>query len=370
MRMEIRKTVLWAGALCAVPAAHAAHSVSLPASLAAPGAQVVDVHVGLSYSEGVAVDPAGNVWFSEDPDVNTGRIWKITPQGEKSVFKDPSRGSNGLEFDNQGRLNICMLDSVLRIESDGKVTVLHSSKNGTSIGRVNDLSISSTGAMFFTNLNGNTLFFRTPAGEITTKTFSGVNGVEWVEEKSIVYVASGGLQKCKVDNTTGAVSDCATFAASPNGATDGLTLDVQGNVWHANWGQGKVYVSDSTGKELGSITIDAAPVTSGKRATSGASGNADNCHFGGPDLKTLFITGDGGLYKIDLLVAGRRRPGWPGTTNVLRLPAARGEGFRLGYRLPDPARFLLQAGKGMAVGVDGRRANMIAVPAQRQRVGE
>jgi gluconolactonase len=352
--MEIRKSILWAGALCAAPAVHAAHQVNLPATLAAPGTQVVDVHVGLSYSEGPAVDPAGNVWFSEDPDVNTGRIWKITPTGEKTIFKDPSRGSNGLEFDNQGRLNICMLDSVLRIETDGKVTVLHSSKGSTSIGRVNDLSINSAGAMFFTNLGGNTLFFRNTNGDITTKTFSGVNGVEWVEEKSVVYVASGGLQKCKVDNATGATSDCASFASGSEGATDGLTLDVQGNIWRANWSLGKVFVQDSTGKPLGNITIDAAPVASPKRSSPGASGNADNCHFGGPDLKTLFITGDGGLYKINLLVAGRRRPGWPGTT-AIRLPANRlGAKTGAGLRVWDPSRFLIQNGKGDAVGADGR----------------
>ena len=163
--MKLWKTLVWSGLSGIIPAAHAAHQVSLPASLAAAGVQVVDVHVGLSYSEGPAVDPAGNLFFSEDPDVNTGKIWKITPQGVKSVYKDPSRGSNGLEFDNQGRLHIAMLDSVLRIEPDGQtaVTVLHSSKSGTSIGRVNDLSINSAGALFFTNLSGNTLFFRNTA---------------------------------------------------------------------------------------------------------------------------------------------------------------------------------------------------------------
>ena len=344
------------------PAVHAAHQVNLPASLAAPGAQVVDVHVGLSYSEGPAVDPQGNVWFSEDPDVNTGRIWKITPEGTKTVFKDPSRGSNGLEFDNQGRLNICMLDSVLRVENDGKVTVLHASKQGASIGRVNDLSINSAGAMFFTNLNGNTLFFRNTAGDITTRTFSGVNGVEWVEEKSTVYVASGGLQKCKADNATGVLTDCSAFASGTNGATDGLTLDVQGNVWRANWGLGKVFVQDSTGKELGTITIDAAPVT-GKRYTNGAGGNADNCHFGGPGLKTLFITGDGGLYKIDLLVAGRRRPNWPTAAAHPVLPAAgKGASFRAGDRAGDPARFLLRIGTDITVGADGRRQSPRIAP--------
>lgn len=356
--MEIRKTVVWAGALWLAPLAQSAHQVNLPASLASPGAQVVDVHVGLSYSEGPAVDPLGNLFFSEDPDVNTGRIWKITPAGVKSVYKDPSRGSNGLEFDNAGRLHICMLDSLLRMEPDGQlgVTVLHSSKSGASIGRVNDLSINSAGAVFFTNLNGNTLFFRNTAGTITTRTFNGVNGVEWIEEKSIVYVASGGLQKCKVDNATGVLSDCAPFVSGSNGGTDGLTVDVQGNIWRANWGQGKIYVNDSTGRELGSITIDAVPVA-GKRSSNGAMGNASNCHFGGPDLKTLFITGDGGLYKIDLLVAGRRRPGWPTVTSI-SMPRAAGDGafFRSLDRAGDPAHFLFQTGNGFKVGANGRKA--------------
>lgn len=363
--MDIRKVLVCAGVMCIAPAAHSAHQVSLPASLAAPGAQVVDVHVGLSYSEGVTVDPDGNVFFSEDPDVDNGRIWKITPQGVKSVYKDPSRGSNGLDFDNEGRLHICMHDSLLRVEKDGKVTVLHASTPSASIGRVNDLSINSAGAVFFTNLGGNTLFFRNTAGAITTRTFNMVNGVEWIEEKSIVYVASGGLQKCKVDNATGVLSNCAVFIASPNGDTDGLTVDELGNVWHANWGQGKVYVSDSTGKELGSISIDAAPVSAPKRSSSGAMGNTDNCHFGGPSNKTLFITGDGGLYKIDLLVAGRNRPGWPTSSSPILAPAVRGAAARIGYRQADPARFLLEAGNGIAVGVNGRRAVLSAVPEKR-----
>lgn len=337
------------------PAVQSAHQVNLPATLASPNAQVVDVHIGLSYSEGPAVDPAGNLYFSEDPDVNTGRIWKITPQGEKSVYKDPSRGANGLEFDNAGRLHIAMLDSALRVETDGKVTVLHASKSGTSIGRVNDLSINSAGALFFTNLNGNTLFFRNTTGEITTRNFSGVNGVEWIEEKSTVYVASGGLQKCKSDNTTGVLSDCSAFISGNNGATDGLTVDVQGNIWRANWGQGKFYVNDSTGRELGSITIDAVAPPAGKRSSPGAGGNASNCHFGGPDLKTLYLTGDGGLYKIDLLVAGRRRPNWPTSAHPTLRPAAGKDVLRTGERVGDPTRFLLQSGNGSAVGMDGRR---------------
>lgn len=290
----------------------AQHSFTLPADLADPGVQVQDVFVGLHYSEGPAVDVNGNLFFSENPDTDVGIIWKITPDGVKTNTKEPSRGSNGLEFDNQQRLHIAMKDSLLRIESDGKVTALAGgTAGGKSLARVNDLSISSTGAVFFTNLNGNTVFYRGTDGQFKTRDFQGCNGIEWLEEKSTLYIGGGSLQKCSVNNATGEIGTCARFA----GGTDGLTVDVQGNVWRASWSDGKVFVHDSTGRELGSITINSAQVN-GKRFSNGAMGNASNCHFGGPDLKTLFITGDGGLYKIQLKVAGRRRPGWPSATAI------------------------------------------------------
>lgn len=293
----------------------AAHVVQLPQQIADPGVQVEDVHVGLSYSEGPAVDQQGNVFFSEDPDVQVGRIWKITPDGTKSVVKDPSRGANGLEIDNENRLNICMLDSVLRIEADGKITVLAATgQGGLNLGRVNDLTIASNGAMFFSNLNGNTVFYRSPEGQIRTRNFNGANGVEWIEEKGFLYIATmQGLRKCQVNNQTGEIGTCNDFA----GGTDGLTTDVEGNVYRASWTDGKVFVHDSTGRQLGTITIDSKEVQ-GKRFSRGNMGNTSNCHFGGPDRKTLFITGDGGLYKVQLKIAGRLRPGAPTAIHRMR----------------------------------------------------
>lgn len=349
--MKVRYPAAWAVFLMAAPAIYSAHVVDLPATLVDAGTQVVNVHVGLSYSEGPAVDPAGNLFFSEDPDIRTGRIWKITPQGVKSVFKDPSRGSNGLEFDNQGRLHIVMNDSVLRVETDGQVTVLFASPpmgNG-NFNKVNDLSISSMGSLFFTNLGGNTVYFRNTSGQITTRNTGSVNGIEWIEEKGIVYAAFDGLQKCRVNNTTGELTNCARFA----GGTDGLTTDVNGNVWRADWSVGRIYVMDSTGAQQGFIGIDAAEVT-GKRFNSGARGNASNCHFGGPDLKTLYITGDGGLYSIRLKVAGRRRPQWPTSVRSEALVSYR-RTAKAGYRLPIASRFLLLDHKMVPVSPDGRQ---------------
>lgn len=336
---------------------HAAHFVELPARIADPGAQVEDVHVGLSYSEGPAVDPQGNIFFSEDPDVETGRIWKITPEGTKSAFKDPSRGSNGLEFDLQGRLNICMLDSVLRVEADGAdgsgrptVTVLAATGlGGLNLGRVNDLSIASNGAMFFSNLNGNTVFYRSPEGQIRTRSFSGPNGVEWIEEKGILYIGTlQGLKRCLVNNQTGEIGTCSDFA----GATDGLTTDVEGNVYRASWLEGKVFVHDSAGRALGSITIDSRNVQ-GKRFSSGARGNTSNCHFGGPDRKTLFITGDGGLYKVKLKIAGRVRPGTPTGLRVSAGPVLTPESRNI-LRRQGGGRLIVEEFFGRRARLDGR----------------
>jgi gluconolactonase len=350
----------WRAALLLIVSAtgiHAAHIVKLQASIADPGAQVEDVHVGLSYSEGPAVDPLGNVYFSEDPDVETGRIWKITPEGTKTVFKEPSRGSNGLEFDLRGRLNICMFDSVLRVEADGvdgsgrsRVTVLAATgTGGLKLDRVNDLSIAGNGAMFFSNLNGNTLFYRSPEGQIRTRNYSGPNGVEWIEEKGILYIGNlQGLKKCQVNNQTGELGTCRDFA----GPTDGLTTDVEGNVYRASWLEGKIFVHDSTGKELGSIAIDSREVQ-GKRFSRGATGNVSNCHFGGPDRKSLFITGDGGLYKVKLKMAGRVRPG---TSTGLRIPAdpVLAPEPRIILRRQGGGRLIVEEVSGRRAGVDGR----------------
>jgi gluconolactonase len=346
------KSAGWRAALSLLASAtglHAAHVVDLPANIADPGVQVEDVHVGLSYSEGPALDPQGNIFFSEDPDVQTGRIWKITPEGTKTVFKDPSRGSNGLEFDNQGRLNICMLDSVLRVETDGKITVLAATgQGGLNLARVNDLSIASNGAMFFSNLNGNTVFYRSPDGQVRTRNFSGPNGVEWIEEKGILYIASQGLKKCQVNNQSGEIGTCANFA----GGTDGLTTDVEGNVYRASWSDGKVFVHDSTGRELGTISIDSKDVQ-GKRFSRGAMGNTSNCHFGGPDRKTLFITGDGGLYKVMLKIAGRVRPGTP--TGVAEKAIQRNSpARRYTLRRQGGRRLFILDHSGLKTGLDGR----------------
>lgn len=66
------------------------------------------------------------------------------------------------------------------------------------------------------------------------------------------------------------------FYTPPQGTPDGLTIDSDGNLWVAVWDGGRVVQLSAEGEELAQILL---PVS---RPTSIA--------FGGPDLRTLFIT--------------------------------------------------------------------------------
>ena len=85
-----------------------------------------------------------------------------------------------------------------------------------------------------------------------------------------------------------------------------MTADAAGRIWIAHWGGACVSCHDAeSGAELGRIGLPASQVT--------------NCCFGGPDLRTLYVTSArvdlapdalareplaGGLFAVDLAAQG------------------------------------------------------------------
>jgi gluconolactonase len=272
---------------------YAQNQVDLPASLAAPGAEIVIVKDGLQFCEGPAIDSAGNLYFSEFTAEH--RIWKISPAGEDSVFRANSNGSNGLAFDAQGRLVSAETDRVTRTEHDGTVTVLAQTGDGLVLGNVNDVTLSAAGAMYFTNHSGGSVFYRDAEGLVSEYTgFNVPNGIEWKEESDLVYVCLSDEQKVFLYDAQadGSLTGGREFAALDR--PDGITLDERGNVYVANIRQHEVAVFDSLGARLGAIAVDETSIS--------------NCAFGGPENRTLYMTGGSGVYKVELLVPGRRYP--------------------------------------------------------------
>ena len=296
-------------------------SHTLPAELADPAAKVVGAMNkapnngrALGYSEGPACDSEGNLYFTED-NAGSGNIWKLATTGATSNFYNGPGLPNGLEFDNSGKLFSAEKGGIATYDKTGAASRAMLPMNpALNAGyRVNDLSIASNGAMWFTNhAQGNQFFYRDAAGKVTTYESSsplgmGIpNGIEYVEEKKMLLVLSDGDKKAYRFDVAddGTLSNKTTFAAIAE--PDGLTLDEKGNIYLCSYNDGIIYVYAPTGgAAIGKITV------------GGKTGNVVNCVFGGADGKTLFMTGNGGAYKLQMKVGGRKRPG---ATGLVRYP--------------------------------------------------
>lgn len=312
-------------------AAQDAGTFKLPEDLADGASKVTSIMSrsplggrNLGYSEGPVGDAEGNLYFTED-NAGSGNIWKVPPAGQPSNFYNGAGMPNGLEFDNAGKLysaekgGVAVYDVKTGSSSRKMIAMdpLTSADEVNSGWRVNDLTVASNGGMFFTNhANGNQFFYRNPAGKVKAYTWTNgmaasalpvqiPNGAEYIEEKKMLLVTADGPAKVYRYDVAddGTVSNKKEFASVKE--PDGLTVDEKGNVYVASYGDGTVYVySPEGGTAIGWIKLG-----------NGGGGNTSNCAFGGTDGKTLFITGNGGAYKIPMKVKGRVRPG---SVNLLR----------------------------------------------------
>lgn len=342
------------GVMCAAAQDYGSHT--LPANLADPATKIegvmnkdpLNASRKMGYCEGPAADANGNVFFTEDIGTN-GNIWKVTAQGVGSRFYSGPALPNGMEFDPQGKLVACENNSISFYDTNGMRTPL-TMTGSPELKRVNDVSISSKGAMFFTNHGtGNTFFYRSPEGEVTSYNESltpavGLkipNGIEYIEEKKMLLVNSDGAAKVYRFDVAddGKVSNKTEFASVAE--PDGLTVDELGNIYIASYNDGAINVFDPTGKKLlGKITV---------KGDGNQSGNTSNCVFGVSD-KCLYITGDGGLFKLRMKVGPRVRPGSTGLSHpagITLAPAARSVGAiydlagrRVEVRMPAALRLL------------------------------
>src|SRR6476620_1791458 len=112
-------------------------------SVLAPGAKLQLISDQFSFTEGAAVDKAGNVFFTDQPN---NKIWKYSTDGKLTVFLDKSGRSNGMFFDSKGNLITCADDQneLWSIDKNGKATVLLKDYKGKKLNGPNDLWIHPT----------------------------------------------------------------------------------------------------------------------------------------------------------------------------------------------------------------------------------
>ncbi len=283
--------------------------VDLPDSIAAPGATVKWVKKVAAYCEGPAVDAQGNLYFTQQKGSDW-PIWKIDPANPADTGKiwgPPGFQSNGLAFDSQGRMYAAQKGKVSRYTLDGKIdSTLATSGQGANFGQANDLTLAADGSFYFTDLAAQ-VFHVDAKGKLSVagSSFKGANGIEYLEEEKAVYVFEYNKSQITRNDIAadGSLTNPRPFIQAT--APDGADIDSHGNWYVGSYETGTVFVFNAKAEQIGKIAFKQ---TAGQMydATAGDRGNICNCHFGGAANKTLYCTGDGGAYSIDLKIAGRK----------------------------------------------------------------
>lgn len=284
--------------------------------LLAPNARVEVLAEGFRWSEG-PVWKDNRLLFS---DVPADTIFSWTEDSDHAdVFLKPSgagqacgQGSNGLALDREGRLVLCRHGdrSVARIEKDGSLTKLAERFEGKRLNSPNDLAISSSGAIYFTDppyglgkgvepelpFRGVFRINRDGQLDLLISDLKNPNGIALSPDEKTLYVAVCDPSDSRIMaydlQPDGKVSGGRVFFSAASlsklpGVCDGLKVDSTGNLWAT--APGGVLVLSPEGKHLGTILTGMA---------------AANCGWGGPEKDTLYITAHKRLLRVKTLSKG------------------------------------------------------------------
>jgi gluconolactonase len=298
---------LWVGAcLLAAPALAQAQIKGI-----GPVGEIQKLHTGFDFTEGPALDSAGNIYFTDIPKKT---IHKIDAAGKLSAFTTSSNTANGLMFNGQGEMVACEMEGAIVAWDVAKKTrrVITGEYKGNRYNAPNDLVVDRSGGVYFTDPA-----FRAPKPLPQEKTCvyyvdtKGVvarlidnlpnpNGVILSTDEKTLYVIPSGqadMMAYPVE-APGKIGVGKVFCTlkqaegKKGGGGDGLTIDTKGNLYITS--ATGLQVFDSTGKALGNIAFPEQP---------------SNATFGGADMKTLYVTARTSVYTARMDAVGHRFPG-------------------------------------------------------------
>jgi gluconolactonase len=291
-------------------------------------AQQAEIATAVAFTEGPAVDRDGNVYFTEMVSL---RIMKLTPDGVLSTFRERSNDANGLLIDPENRLIACegaesqrtgvrvtFKPQITRTDlRTGKVEVLADQYQGKPFVGPNDVTIDGKGRLYFTDLTGGAVYRIDGPGQLArilaAPDIQRPNGIQISPDDRRLYLieangADGGARMIRAYDLRpdGTVTNMRVhYNFYPGRSADGMSIDTQGNLY-ASAGMNQlrgtsetldtktgVYVISPEGKLLRFIPIPEDFIT--------------NNAFGGPDMKTLYVTAGKTLYKVRTEIAGLPR---------------------------------------------------------------
>ena len=286
--------------------------------------QILHADLRLSLGEGPVWDYVGGFLYFVD--IERDSVFKLqvsTGDVDMCTIRRPS----AIGLCRSGRLIIaCRAGIVLLDFENGTVSPMCNPIKHNPLARLNDGKVAPDGSFWVGSMQNNIaedgapielksdiggMFRVTSDGRtvpLLPETLGIMNTLAWSPDNREFFFADSmkGALFSAVHNTDGTLGSIKRFNTDcPLGVPDGSAMDEEGYLWNARWGGGSVVRFDPSGSMDRTVNIPATNVTS--------------CCFGGPDLKTLFVTtarsglsrqavdenpNEGALFAVDCGVRG------------------------------------------------------------------
>lgn len=244
-----------------------------------------------SFLEGPSFDLHGNLYVTDIP---YGRVFRIDNSGSWSLVAEYDGWPNGLKIHRDGRIFIADYKRGILVldPQSGSVTPFLTHSRSEGFKGVNDLFFDASGKLYFTDQGqtgqqdptGRVFAYDLESESLTLLINNGPspNGLAMDLHQSALLVAmtrGNAVWRLPIQQD-GGTSKVGIFTAMAGGVSgaDGMALDMQGNLYVCDAGNGCVWVFDPHAVPLYRIRS----CTEGRTLT--------NLAFGGKDNKQLFIT--------------------------------------------------------------------------------
>ena len=268
-----------------------------PATVVDRNSALEHVSAGFVMADG----PSWDGWSLTIPDVKGGELVRYVPKKKTLQTLLPDAGRISASFFNHGRLylsdngngNVAFLDGRKKvvIADFGSLQTAAEKREY----RPNDLVVDHHGGIYVTFTPQGKVVYVSPDGQLAfaVESVPTPNGVTLSPDGSTLYVSSVASKQIwayDIDQP-GQLSDQREIAVMDDGparGADGMAMDRAGNIYCA--GPSDIWIWNPAGQLLEKIACPTKPI---------------NCTFGDQDMRSLYITAAGGLYRQRMKVSGR-----------------------------------------------------------------
>ena len=281
----------------------------------AAGTTVQLIKDGFQGTEGPVGTPDGGLYFT---DPYASKMYKMDKNGNVTLWREDTGGTSGIFLLKNGRLLGAETGRhrLVAIDPDGKLTPLATAGvGGRALRLTNDIMVDKKGGIYFTDpapfaFAGQPeptekppgfVYYLTPKGNLTLidDQITRPNGISLSFDGKILFVADTDTENLWAFDVQpdGTAKNRRSFVKlhdpqpRPDGTlrsgADGMAIDTESRLYVTT--SSGVQVIDRRGQYLGTIRVPKNP---------------SNLAFGGPDRRTLYITGRDSLFSVKVLSQG------------------------------------------------------------------